>query len=1297
MKTIIAYCFFIGICISLQAQPNSKKSIEKETNWLKFKTTEQQTVTQLASNKTLLKFQAEDELQLLKTNNDALGYQHYRYQQTYKGIPVEGAIYLMHEKENKVKQANGKLVHDLKLSTSPAINEAEALQAALKHINATLYAWEDPTHEKNIQQIKNQTDATFYPKGELVIIDPEFKQIAANHQLAYKFDIYAVEPLTRQLIYVDAINGTVLKTLEKIHDCTNANASGSTNYAGNKSFTACVENGTYTLKNNNGGGMQVFNSNNTRSNPQIPFTDTNSFFEGDPTANEVHWATEKTYEYFLNTHNRNSLDDEGMALLSWIHFGDNYNNAFWNGSWMTYGDGDNNTFSSLTAPDVVAHEMAHGVTDFSADLIYSYESGALNESFSDIFGEVAENYMLGSNDWLMGADFTVRTGKTSLRNMSNPNDPNALTQQPDTYDGDFWYTGSGDNGGVHYNSGVQNYWFYLLCEGGSGTNDNEDEFMVNAIGMEKAAAVAYRNLTEYLGPNSQYTDARAGSIAAAEDLQNAGVLTADEVEQVMAAWCAVGVGSCGTAPPDEDDDTTGTCNRLTDSLALMALYNSTNGANWTNTWDLSQPMDTWYGVDLNDDGCVLNTILTNNNLVGIIPSEIGNLNNLALLYLYKNQLNGIIPSEIGNLNELVDLSLYTNQLTGSIPPELGNLTNLKALRLSSNQLSGNIAPELGNLVNLEELSLADNQLTGSIPPELGELAELRHLILGFNQLSGSIPPELGNLSSIRQLFMFENDLSGSIPPELGNIETLERLSINSNQLSGEIPTELGSLSNLKGLHLGINQLTGNIPAELGNAIKLEYINLSSNQLSGRIPPEFSSLNSLEQLYLHYNQLSGCYHPDLADICIQINSHPNTSYISIGNNFDAPWEDFCLNGAGSCDGSAPAPVWPGDFNTDGIADIQDLLYWGAAEGFTGAPRPNASFNWSAQDCPDWALSINGINSKHQDGDGDGIVNNNDLVALIQNYGNTHNYAPLTTVGGALQYRLELTSSIPNGNTITNTYELFAESALSLPISTHGLACSIDFDDMPINSVNVDVSNSALMPDEHIDIYLDAQNRLDIALTRTDNNNQTLDGSVAKIVIGVIDVQVGDPFEIHVGNGSMMSANGNLVAVGNTTFYGSFTGGSSIISNLSVNVSATHEGCNNGGSAMAQVTGGIAPYNYSWSTSASGNEATNLTSGIYSVTVSDASGLSTSVFFQINGQTPIYDANGNLLCGSICPNYLEPSGVAPDGQYNANVVLESDAIIPEDDNVSFEAGERIRLETGFKVNVGARFSASIEECD
>jgi len=489
---------------------------------------------------------------------------------------------------------------------------------------------------------------------------------------------------------------------------------------------------------------------------------------------------------------------------------------------------------------------------------------------------------------------------------------------------------------------------------------------------------------------------------------------------------------------------------------------------------------------------------------------------------------------------------------------------------------------------------------------------LEYLYIQKNQLTGSIPSGIGNLTNLVKFHANANQFTGSIPVQIGNLVNLQTLYLGVNQFTGGIPAEIGNLTNLIELSLRECGLTGSIPPQIGNLTNLIYLGLYKNQLTGSLPAEIGNLNNLTGLVLYTNDLSGCYDPNLLNLCGQAESGD----ITYNNNFDASWEDFCLDGTGGCDGTSPDPVWPGDFNSDGIVNTDDALYWGIASGFTGATRPGASFVWSAQDCQDWALSVNGINSKHQDGDGDGTVNDNDLNTIVQNYGNTHDYAPLAYATEAIQYRLELISSVPNGNTIINTYELYAESPSDLPTSTHGLACSIDFDDMPVNSAIVNVSNSSLMPHKHLDIFLTAQNRLDLALTRTDQNNQALISSIASIVVDMEDVQVGDPFEIHIGNGSMMSADGSLTAIGNATFYGAFTGGPTIISNLSVNVSANHEGCNTLGSATAQVTGGAVPYTYAWSTGANAAQVSNLASGSYTVTVSDANGLSTTVPVQIN---------------------------------------------------------------------------------
>jgi Leucine-rich repeat (LRR) protein len=296
---------------------------------------------------------------------------------------------------------------------------------------------------------------------------------------------------------------------------------------------------------------------------------------------------------------------------------------------------------------------------------------------------------------------------------------------------------------------------------------------------------------------------------------------------------------------------------LAECEALVALYNSMDGPNWTNKsgWLVTNTPCSWYGV-VCSGGHVKDLSLNNNQLSGSIPPELGNLASLERLYLQCNQLSGSIPPELGNLASLQVVFLYMNQLSGSIPPELGNLASLREVYLHSNKLSGSIPPQLGSLANLAMFHLADNRLSGNIPPQLGNLASLRYLYLNMNQLSGSIPPELGDLASLETLTLNSNQLSGSIPPELGNLASLQYLDLWNNQLSGSIPPELGNLASLQYLSLGANQLSGSIPPELGNLANLQRLFLNINQLSGSIPPELGNLTSLQWLYLEVNQLAG---------------------------------------------------------------------------------------------------------------------------------------------------------------------------------------------------------------------------------------------------------------------------------------------------------------------------------------------------------------------------------------------------------------------------------------------------------
>ena len=211
-----------------------------------------------------------------------------------------------------------------------------------------------------------------------------------------------------------------------------------------------------------------------------------------------------------------------------------------------------------------------------------------------------------------------------------------------------------------------------------------------------------------------------------------------------------------------------------DQVALVGLYRSTGGPNWSKNrnWLSDAPMGEWYGVTTNKSGYVIEIDLSENELRGGIPSELGTLTNLRVLSLRDNQLSGDIPSELGHLSNLMELNLLRNGLSGEVPPELGSLSNLTILDLSDNDLSGEVPSELGKIRNLTHLYLRGNQLSGEIPTWLGSLTDLTGLDLSGNQLSGEIPSELGSLTKLMYLHLRINQLSGEIPPELGSLARL---------------------------------------------------------------------------------------------------------------------------------------------------------------------------------------------------------------------------------------------------------------------------------------------------------------------------------------------------------------------------------------------------------------------------------------------------------------------------------------------------------------------------------------------
>ena len=308
---------------------------------------------------------------------------------------------------------------------------------------------------------------------------------------------------------------------------------------------------------------------------------------------------------------------------------------------------------------------------------------------------------------------------------------------------------------------------------------------------------------------------------------------------------------------------------VVDRPALMALYQSTGGASWTDNtnWGSNEPLEDWAGVTTDEtSGRVTRLALSNNNLSGTLPAEMGSLDQLTRLFLGGNNLVGTLPAELGRLTNLTNLSLINNQLSGTVP-SLSRLTSLKDLRLLNNQFGGSL-PNLSSLASLQHLYLGGNGFTGTIPAWLSNLTGLVYLGLESNQLTGSIP-SLTNLTGLQYLILHDNQLSGTIPGLSANTK-LWYVHLENNQLSGSIPASLGSSHTLlQYLYLDHNRLTGSIPATLGDLPNLLQLTLNNNQdeqgqggLTGSIPATLGNLTNLQILRLNTNQLSGTI-PDLS--------------------------------------------------------------------------------------------------------------------------------------------------------------------------------------------------------------------------------------------------------------------------------------------------------------------------------------------------------------------------------------------------------------------------------------------------
>ncbi|MGW1793555.1 M4 family metallopeptidase [Streptomyces tubercidicus] len=468
---------------------------------------------------------AQEKLVVKDVIKDADGTTHTRYDRTYAGLPVLGGDMVVHTaKGGAVKSTTKSTEKTVKVASTTA---KIAPTAAAKSAQGTAV--------KSLSAKKADAQA---PKKVVWAA-------SGTPTLAYDTVVKGVKKdgtPSRMHVITDANSGKKLFQYDEIRT-----GKGESEYSGSVDLGTSKEGSGYTLTDKDRGDHKTTNLENSESGDGKAFTDEDDKWgTGKPdnpqtAAVDAHYGAAVTWDYYKKVHGRSGIKGDGKGASSRVHYGKSYVNAFWDDSCfcMTYGDGEGDK-KPLTALDVAAHEMSHGVTSATANLTYSGESGGLNEGTSDIFGTSAEFFAKSEKDpgdYLIGEKIDINGDGKPLRYMDKPSKDG---QSQDNWDSS---TGGLD---PHYSSGVANHFFYLLSEG-SGAKEiggvkydspTADGKKVEGIGRDKAEKIWFKALTEYMTSNTDYKAAREATVKAATDLYKAG---SAEVKGVEAAWTGVGV------------------------------------------------------------------------------------------------------------------------------------------------------------------------------------------------------------------------------------------------------------------------------------------------------------------------------------------------------------------------------------------------------------------------------------------------------------------------------------------------------------------------------------------------------------------------------------------------------------------------------------------------------------------------------------------------------------------------------------------------------------------------------------
>jgi len=520
------------------------------------------------------------------------GYRHVRLNQTYKGLPVFGGQVIVHfDGKGTARSVNGAYMPlgELDVTSTLTADQARVMAQA-----------DQKTMGKPVGVVAQEPELVVFARG--TVPKPAWQLVITYNGGSGN--------IGRWRYWINALTGEILL---KINDVPNAAPIPDKLLGAPAAITGSVLTGQ-------GGGV-VGVEGWAQAGYSFLYSFTNLWFVrnvggflngtdgADAVANRLgttNWGTTDRVEIsashalegiqwlYRTNFGRNSYDNLGSIIEADVHYGVSYVNAFWDGSVLTIGDGDGGVnANSLAVLDVMGHELQHAVTEYSAGLIYADESGALNESFSDIFGTLDEfalqpdgravypKIIPGHSDWLLGED--CWTASTALRDMRNPANANTVgkgNEQPTRYQGKYWDFG----GEVHQNDSVQNFFFYLLCEGGSGTNDGIF-YYVPGVGIEVGGQLAYNTLTAYMTPSTDYAAARDAWVASAQEFDDRGVTT-NAVISATLAWAAVGLGTVSLVFP-ADSFVVGRSLDTGEYSRSNQVYIMLNPSPSTNIWSVS--------------------------------------------------------------------------------------------------------------------------------------------------------------------------------------------------------------------------------------------------------------------------------------------------------------------------------------------------------------------------------------------------------------------------------------------------------------------------------------------------------------------------------------------------------------------------------------------------------------------------------------------------------------------------------------------------------------------------------------